>query len=89
MIARHYSGEEVVRLGQQRYERDLRQRVEPEHNGKFLALDIETGDFEIDADVVLASRRAKIKRPSAVLYILRIGYPTAYKIGGAYGPGQP
>ena len=45
-------------------------------------LDIETGDYEIDADSVAAMERATVKHPEPALYLLRVGYPTAVKLGG-------
>lgn len=79
-----YSGhtkEEVVRQGRQIYERGLREKVEPEHRGKFLVLDVLTGEYEIAEKDLVASDRLLDRNPDAVLYGLRIGYPTAYRIG--------
>jgi hypothetical protein len=89
MIARQHSGDEVVRLGRERYERDLRKQLEPEHKGKYLALDIETGEFEIDVTDIVAVQRIKAKHPGAVVFLVRIGYPTAYKLGLATQGGCP
>ena len=50
---------------------------------------IETGDDEIDADDLAATKRALAKRPDAVLYGVRIGYPTAYRLGGCCATPQP
>jgi len=76
-----YSSAEIVQRGQALYEQQLRALVEARHQGKFLVLDIETGDYEIDADDVRAVQRAKTKHPDAALYIVRIGSPTAYRVG--------
>ena len=54
-----------------------------------MVVDIETGDYEIDADDLAATKRALAKRPDAVLYGLRIGYPTAYRLGGSFATQQP
>ena len=67
--------------GQVLYDQQLRAQVEARHQGQFLVLDIETGDYEIDADDVLAVQRAKTKHPDAAFYIVRIGSPTAYRLG--------
>ena len=77
-----YSTEEVVRRGKALYEQQLQAQVEPGNTGKFLVIDIETGEYEIDRNEVAAFKRAKAKRPDAPLYLLRIGYPAAYQIGG-------
>ncbi len=53
------------------------------HRGKFLVIDIETGEYEIDAHDLIATRQLLANRPNAVIYGLRIGFPTAYRIGAA------
>ena len=58
-----------------------RPELDEQEHGKFLVVDIETGDYELDADELQALKRAKAKKPEAVLYMLRLGYPTAYRLG--------
>ena len=76
-----YAPEEVELRGEEIYERQIRQGVEAGNKGKFVVIDIETGEFEVDADDLQATKRALAKRPDAILYGLRIGYPTAYTMG--------
>jgi hypothetical protein len=78
-----YSNDEIADRGKALYEQQLRAQVEPNNVGKFLVIDIETGDYEIDAKELAAFQRAKAKRPDAPLYLIRIGYPAAYHFGGA------
>ena len=54
-----------------------------EHDGKFLVLDIESGDYEIGDDEMEASRRSRAKHPDGIRYLLRIGYRAAASLGGA------
>lgn len=77
-----YTSSEIVQRGQTLYDQQIRAKIDPSDKGKFLILDIETGEYEIDADELTALRRAKAKNPDAPLYILRIGYATAYQLGG-------
>ena len=77
-----FSSTEIAQRGQALYDQQLRAQVEANHPGQFLVLDIETGDYEIDVDDVAAIQRAKAKHPDAALYILRVGAPTAYRLGG-------
>lgn len=76
-----YSREEVATRGEAIYERDIRPNVESETKGKYLVLDIETGEYEIDQDDLVATKRVLARCPNAVLYGLRIGYPAAYRLG--------
>lgn len=82
MPSAKYSREGVAERGEAIYERDIRARVERENRGKYLVLDIETGEFEIDQDDLAATKRLMAKCPDAVVYGLRIGYPAAYRLGG-------
>lgn len=84
-----YSSLEIARRGQTFYEQQLRTQVAADNIGKFLALDIKTGEYEIDTDERAALKRAKAKRPDAPLYLLRIGSPTAYRLGGTVQESQP
>jgi len=84
-----YSKEEIVRRGKEWYEQEIRTKVEADHWGKILVIDIETGAYEIDDDHGAANRRARAKHPDAVLYGMRIGYPTLGKIGGGWRTIKP
>lgn len=77
-----YSREEVAERGEAIYEQDIRANVECQNKGKFLVMDIETGEYEIDQDDLVATKRIMAKCPDAILYGLRIGYPAAYRLGG-------
>ena len=76
------SPETVATRGEQIYEREIRAKVESQFPGQFVVLDIATGDFETDADDLVATKRMLAKHPDAVLYGLRIGHPAAYRLGG-------
>ena len=76
-----YTTEEIAARGRAIYEQQIRAKVEPEHVGKYLVIDIETGEYEMDEDGPTASRRAYRKKPTGVRYGMRIGYPTWGRIG--------
>jgi hypothetical protein len=80
-----YSPQEVETRGEEIYERQIRRQVEQGNKGRFVVIDIETGQFEIDDDDLAATQRLLAKRPKAVLYGLRVGFPTAYTLGGHIG----
>ena len=75
------SPEEIGRRGQDYYDQLLRDKLEPEHRGEFLMLNIETGEYEMDKNERLAFERARTRWPSGVLCILRVGYRTAHRVG--------
>jgi hypothetical protein len=76
-----YSKEEVAARARAIYEQQIRAEVEPQDIGKYLVIDIETGEYEIDADEVAVMKRAAAKYPVDALYGMRIGYPTMGRIG--------
>lgn len=76
-----YSSHEIAERGQALFDRDIRNTLGASARGKFLALDIETGEFEIDDDELTALKRARAKHPGAALYLVRVGHPTAYRLG--------
>ncbi len=77
-----YSSAEIAERGQALYDQQVRGKVEPNYKGKYLVLDIETGEYEIDDHELAALERAKATNPDAALYMLRVGYSSAYRIGG-------
>lgn len=80
-----YTSDEIARRGQALYDQQIRAQVEADHPGEFLVLNIETGEYEIDANELAALQRAKTQNPAAAFYILRIGSPVAYRLGRQTG----
>ncbi len=75
--------EEVARRADEIYDRDLQARLEPDHKGEFLVLDVDTGEYELDADVLVAFQRAEARRPggAGVRFVIKVGFPTAVRLG--------
>ena len=69
-----YPKEEFARRGEEIYERDVAPYLEKGDEGKFILIDIESGDYEVDADEDLASDRLLARRPNAQVWFRRIGY---------------
>ena len=55
--------------------------VEPQENGKFIAIDVESGDYEIAEELLDASYCLRKRRPNSVGFGARIGYEAAFRIG--------
>ncbi len=81
---RSLTPDEVAERGEQIYRERLRDRVEEQHRGRFLVLDILSGDYEIDDRDVIASGRLLERHPEGVLFGVRIGHPTAYRLGSSF-----
>lgn len=78
---RRYSKKELARRGQKLYESGIRQQVEVGNEGKIVAIDIETGDFEIDETVIGATERLFERHPDAQPWGIRIGHHAVYHFG--------
>ena len=74
------SPEEVARLGSDVFTRQIRPALRPEDDGKFVAIDVDTGDYELDEDDYAAVTRLRARRPSAEMWLERAGHPTAYQM---------
>jgi hypothetical protein len=74
------SPEEVARLGAEAFDRQVRPALRPEDDGKFVAVDIGTGDYELDDDDYSAVSRLRTRRPSAEVWLGRVGQPAAYRM---------
>ena len=48
--------DETVRLGLEIYERDIRHKVEKDHVGKIVAIDVDTGSWALGDDSCYAGR---------------------------------
>lgn len=79
----HRSPEEVARLGGEVFERCVRPKLRPDDNGKFVAVDILSGDYELDDDDYAVIMRLRARVPNADIWLTRAGYPAAYRIGRA------
>src|SRR5437667_7965960 len=64
-VRRRYNKEEFAHRGDTIYERAVHPLLKREDNGKFVALDIETSEFEIDDDELTACDRLRARLPEA------------------------
>ena len=73
--------DELAGLGRDIFDRQVRPALRPEDDGKFIAIDVETGDYEMDADDYAAVARLRSRKPDADVWLMRAGYPTTCRIG--------
>lgn len=80
-VGPRYDKDEFARRGDAIYERDLRPALGAEDEGKYVAIDIETGAFEIDVDEFAASDRLLARVPTAQTWLRRVGSRCVRRIG--------
>lgn len=76
-----YSKEEFAKRGAALYESEVRAQVEEGNHGKIVAIDIETGIFEVADDIVTASDQLLTRLPDAQTWFIRIGHQAVYHFG--------
>ena len=76
-----YSKEEFARRGNEIYESQVRSQVEEGNHGKIVAIDIETGAFEVDDTPMVAVDRLYERYPDAQPWVIRIGHQAVFRFG--------
>ena len=76
-----YRKEEFARRGNEIYERQIRPQVDAGNHGKIVAIDIETGAYEVAEDVLTASDRLLARYPDAQAWFVRIGARAVHRFG--------
>ena len=77
----HYSKEEFARLGNEIYKTQVRSQVELGNHGKIVAIDIESGAFEVADDSLTAAKQLLKRHPEAQIFGVRIGHPAVHRFG--------
>jgi hypothetical protein len=77
-----YSKEEHARRGEELYQQKIRPLVEAGNHGKIVAIDIDSGAFEVDDDDRVACNRLFAGYPDAQIWCVRVGYPAVESLGG-------
>lgn len=73
--------EEIDRLGTEVFDRRIRPTLRPEDDGKFIAIDVDTSDYEIDEDDYTAITRLEARNPTAEVWLMRAGFPATCRMG--------
>ena len=69
---------EIPKRGRIIYETSLKEKLEPEHKGEIVVIDIETGEYFLGSDLNEADEKAREKYPNKVFYAVKIGFPALY-----------
>ncbi|MDJ1182538.1 hypothetical protein [Roseofilum casamattae] len=76
-----YSKEDFARRGNEIYETQVRDRVEEGNHGRIVAIDIETGAFEVADGPMVAVDRLYEREPDAQPWVIRIGHRAVFRFG--------
>ena len=81
-VKRRYSKKEFVRRGDSLYDTKVRPELTAEDDGKFVALDIDTGTYEIHVSEITAGDRLRKRLPEAQIWMVRVGSRYLHRFGG-------
>ena len=79
-----YQPGEIAARGEKIYQEQIKSLVYPAEKGKFLIIDVESGDYELDEKAIVASKRLRQRRPDAVNFGMKVGYVAAFHFGGSH-----
>jgi hypothetical protein len=80
-VKRRYKKLEFADRGDAIYEKDVRAHLKAADEGKFVAIDIDTGNYEVDPDELTACDRLRARVPEAQIWIERVGSRYVHRFG--------
>jgi hypothetical protein len=75
-----YTDAEIAQRGHEIYRSAIGPQVEGAHHGEIVAIDIETGAFEIGKNSLIASDRLLDRYPNAQIWLERVGHRAVHRI---------
>jgi len=78
-----YSKEEFAHRGDELYERSVLPHLTDSDKGKYVVIDIETGNYEIDSSEIAASDRLWTRIPDAQPWVVKVGSRHVWRFGAA------
>ena len=79
-----YTKEEHAQRGTVIYEQ-IRPQIESGNHGKIVAIDVDTGEFELGENLLAAADRLLARCPDAQIWFVRIGHRGIHR----FGPRRP
>ena len=78
MLGGNYKNSEAADLGRTIYIKHIKPLMKEEGIGKFVAIDVGTGDYEVGIQVSEALNRLKVRRPDGALTGQKVGSRTPF-----------
>jgi hypothetical protein len=85
-LKRRYSKEEIAQRGDAIYQCSVHPHLKAEDDGRFVAIDIESGTYEIAEGELEAGNRLRKHFPEAQIWIVRVGSAYVHRFGGRERP---
>jgi hypothetical protein len=85
-IKPRWSKVEFAKRGDAIFEKDIRPHLKNEDDDDFVAIDLGTGAYEIDANELAACDRLRARVPDAQVWLRKVGSRFARRFGGRGRP---
>src|SRR5947207_10817135 len=86
---RRYSSDEFARRGDALVESKVRPHLTAADEDKFVAIDIETGEYELDKNEMKAAERLRKRVPDPQIWLVHVTLGYLHRFGGRAGEGSP
>jgi hypothetical protein len=82
MRIRELSNVHDISIKGQKILESIPEELKKEEWGRFIAIEVESGDFHLGDTAIEATQKARAKHPDKLFFLGRIGYRTAYTFKG-------
>ena len=80
-VVRKYDKVTFARMGDAAYENIVQPQLSDGDRGKYVAIDIDTNDFQIDADEMRACDQLRERNSQAQIWLVKIGSRYLHRFG--------
>lgn len=75
----------VAEKGQEIYDAKLKQELEAKEIGRFVAIDVVSGNYFLGDSILEAVELARDRYPGRLVHTVRVGYPGVFEMGSRVG----
>ena len=73
--------EQVAEKGEKVYQEQLKKKLEPKFKGRFVAIEVNSGEYFMGDSLLQSLQKARAKYPDRLFHTIRIGYEGVFKMG--------
>ena len=81
-VKKRFTAEEHERRGDSIYHTKIEPNLKPNDKGKFVAIDVGTGEYALSTDQLEASDMLRSRVPDAQIWFVRVGSRHVHSLGG-------
>jgi len=79
-----YTPEKLALRALEVFDENVRPMLQPADDGKFVAIDVDSGAYVADVDDYSAVTRLRTSNPNAEIWLGRVGDIAAYRLGRSF-----